>query len=255
MKKTLASILAVMLVCGMLLGSALAEKRTLTVFNWGDYIDESVLKIFEQETGIKVNYTTFDTNEKMWVKLEKRAPGAYDVIIPSDYMIERLIAMDMLAELDMSKIPNFANIIDWCKSTDYDPENKYSVAYMWGTVGILYDPEQVDGEIDSWGALFDPQYQYGVFMMDSIRDSFGIALTYLGYSLNDHSEEALDAARDLLVKQKEDGIVAGYLVDEAKDKMVAGEAAMALMWSGEAMYAIDLNEDLRYVVPKEGSNI
>ena len=258
-KNALVSILAILLACCVVMGcaSALADsqkQRTLTVFNWFDYIDEDVIKMFEQETGIKVTYTNFTTNEEMFVKLEKSA-GSYDVIFPSDYIIERMIKEDMLEELDMSKIPNAANLIDWCKSPDYDPEGKYSVAYMWGTVGILYDPDQVDGEIDSWGALIDPQYKYGVFMLDSIRDSFGVCLRYLGYSLNDHSEEALDAVKDLLIQQKNDNIVAGYLVDETKDKMVAGEAAMAVMWSGDAMYAIEENENLRYVIPKEGSNI
>ena len=224
------------------------------MFNWFDYIDEDVIKMFEQETGIKVNYTNFTTNEEMFAKLEKGS-GSYDVIFPSDYIIERMIKEDMLAELDLSKMPNVANLVDWCKKPDYDPDCKYSVAYMWGTVGILYNTEKVDGEVTSWSSLFDPAYERGVFMLDSIRDSFCVGLKYLGYSLNTQEEEALSAVKDLLLKQKEDGIVAGYLVDETKDKMIAGEAAMAVMWSGDALYAMEGNDKLAYVVPEEGSNV
>lgn len=257
MKKRLVSLLALALVLGLMVVSlsGCGEKSTtLTVFNWFDYIDEDVIKMFEQETGIKVNYTNFTTNEEMFAKLEKGS-GSYDVIFPSDYIIERMIKEDMLAELDLSKMPNVANLVDWCKKPDYDPDCKYSVAYMWGTVGILYNTEKVDGEVTSWSSLFDPAYERGVFMLDSIRDSFCVGLKYLGYSLNTQEEEALSAVKELLLKQKEDGIVAGYLVDETKDKMIAGEAAMAVMWSGDALYAMEGNDKLAYVVPEEGSNV
>ena len=257
MKKRLVSLLALALVLGLMVVSLSGcgkKATTLTVFNWFDYIDENVIKMFEQETGIKVNYTNFTTNEEMFAKLEKGS-GSYDVIFPSDYIIERMIKDDMLAELDLSKMPNVANLVDWCRKPDYDPDCRYSVAYMWGTVGILYNTELVDGEVTSWGSLFDPAYQRGVFMLDSIRDSFCVGLKYLGYSLNTQDEAALNAVKDLLLKQKEDGIVAGYLVDETKDKMIAGEAAMAVMWSGDALYAMDGNDKLAYVVPEEGSNV
>ena len=257
MKKRLVSLLALALVLGLMVVSlsGCGEKSTtLTVFNWFDYIDEDVIKMFEQETGIKVNYTNFTTNEEMFAKLEKGS-GSYDVIFPSDYIIERMIKEDMLAELDLSKMPNVANLVDWCKKPDYDPDCKYSVAYMWGTVGILYNTEKVDGEVTSWSSLFDPAYERGVFMLDSIRDSFCVGLKYLGYSLNTQDETALSAVKELLLKQKEDGIVAGYLVDETKDKMIAGEAAMAVMWSGDALYAMEGNDKLAYVVPEEGSNV
>ena len=257
MKKRLVSLLALAMVLGLMVVSlsGCGEKSTtLTVFNWFDYIDEDVIKMFEQETGIKVNYTNFTTNEEMFAKLEKGS-GSYDVIFPSDYIIERMIKEDMLAELDLSKMPNVANLVDWCKKPDYDPDCKYSVAYMWGTVGILYNTEKVDGEVTSWGSLFDPAYERSVFMLDSIRDSFCVGLKYLGYSLNTQDETALNAVKELLLKQKEDGIVAGYLVDETKDKMIAGEAAMAVMWSGDALYAMEGNDKLAYVVPEEGSNV
>lgn len=258
MKKRLVSLLALTLILGLMVVSlsGCGEKQTtITVFNCFDYIDEEVLKMFEQETGIKVNYVNFTTLEEMYAKLEKGS-GTYDVLVPSDYMIERLIKEDKLAELDLSKMPNVANLIDWCKTPDYDPEGKYSVAYMWGTVGILYDPAQVEGGVvTSWGSLFDEQYQRGVFMMDSIRDCFCVGIKYLGYPINTQDSEALNAVKELLIAQKESGVVAGYLVDETKDKMVAGEAAMAVMWSGDALYAMSANENLRYVVPQEGSNV
>lgn len=230
-----------------------SSTTSITVFNWFDYIDEDVIKAFEEETGIKVNYTNFTTNEEMFAKLEKGA-GAYDVLFPSDYIIERMIKQDMLAELDLSVMPNTANLIEWCKTPDYDPEGKYSVAYMWGTVGILYDTEKVN-EATSWGALFDERYQRDVFMIDSLRDCFLVGLKYLGYSSNSHDEPALNAVKELLLDQKNKNIVAGYLVDETKDKMIAGEAAMAVMWSGDALYAMAENENLKYVVPEEGSNV
>jgi len=152
-------------------------------------------------------------------------------------------------------MPNVANLLDWCKKPDYDPEGKYSVAYMWGTVGILYNTDMVDEEITGWSALFDPKYERNVFMLDSIRDSFCVGLKYLGHSLNTHEEAVLNQVKELLQQQKADNIVAGYLVDETKDKMIAGEAAMAVMWSGDAMYALSEADNLKYVIPEEGSNI
>ena len=256
MKKfvTLTALALVLILSALMLAGCGGEKApTITVFNWFDYIDEEVIRMFEAETGIKVNYTNFTTNEEMFAKLEKGA-GTYDVIFPSDYIIERMIEEGMLAELDLSVMPNVANLIEWCKTPDYDPEGKYSVAYMWGTVGILYDTTKIS-EAPDWSDLFDPQYQKSVFMMDSLRDSFMVGLKANGYSCNSHEAEALEAVKQLLIKQKKDGIVAGYLVDETKDKMIAGEAAMAVMWSGDALYAIAGNENLAYSVPSEGSNI
>ena len=226
----------------------------LTVFNWYDYIDPAAIELFEEETGISVKYCNFTTNEEMYTKLEAGA-GTYDVLFPSDYMIERMIQNDMLEELDVANMPNLANLIDRVKNPDYDPEGKYSVASMWGTLGILYNTEMVDGEITSWGALFDEKNAGNVIMMNSMRDTIGLALKYLGYSLNTRDEAELNAAKDVLVKQKQDKIECGYLLDETKDKMVGGEAAIGIVYSGDAQYAIEKNESLRYVVPEEGSNI
>ena len=236
------------------LGTASASAEELTVFNWFDYIDPAVIDLFEEETGITVKYVNFTTNEEMYTKLEAGA-GTYDVIFPSEYMIERMIAHDMLEELDLSAMPNFANVMDRLKDPSYDPGNKYSVPYMWGTLGYLYNSEMVDEELTSWSALFDEKYAGNVIMMNSMRDSIGLALKYLGYSMNTRSEAELNEAKDLLIKQKQDKIQCGYLLDETKDKMVGGEAAIGVVYSGDAQYAIEKNESLVYVVPEEGSNI
>lgn len=252
MKKMFAAVLSLVLVLSLSL-AALAEE-TITVFNWYDYIDEAVLDMFEQETGISVKYACFTTNEEMYAKLNAGA-GSYDVIFPSDYIIERMIKEDALEKLNKDNMPNVSGVIDWMQTPDYDPTGEYSVAYMWGTVGILYNTTYVDEPITSWKSMFDPAYKKDVFMLDSIRDTLGITLKMLGYSMNTKDPDQLEEAKNALIQQKADGIVKGYLVDETKDKMIAGEAAMALMWSGDALYAMEGSEDLAYVVPEEGSNV
>lgn len=272
--KKIALLLCLALMLGMLTGcgsktadesaapaksaSAADEKAAsdveLTVFNWYDYIDPAAIELFEEETGIKVKYVNFTTNEEMYTKIEAGA-GTYDVLFPSEYMIERMIANDMLAELDLSAIPNYANILESLKDPSYDPGNLHSIPYMWGTLGILYNTEMVEEEITSWASLFDSKYAGNVIMMNSMRDTVGLALKYLGHSMNTRSEEELTAAKEILVKQKQDKIESGYLLDETKDKMVGGEAAMAVIYSGDAQYAIEKNEKLKYVIPDEGSNI
>ena len=251
MKKILFSLLLLLILCCAV--TALAQE-VVNVFNWEDYINEDVLDMFEEETGIKVNMMNFTTNEDMLVKV-RNSPQSFDVVFPSDYAIERLISEDLLAELNFGNIPNLMYIDENLLHPDYDPGNLYSVPYMWGTVGILYNTTMVTEPVTSWSVLFDPQYQKNVLMLDSPRDSIGLALKYLGYSMNTRDPLELYAAKDLLIRQKKDGIVKAYLVDETKDKMVAGEAALAVVWSGDAQYAIELNEHLAYAVPAEGSNI
>lgn len=249
MKKLLCILFAMLLI--PLCASA---EEVVNVFNWEDYIDEAVIQLFQEETGIKVNYMNFTTNEDMIVQVEAN-PGAFDLCFPSDYIVERMLAKDMLAEINFDNVPNMAYTMENLLNPAYDPTNAYSVPYMWGTVGILYNTKMVDDPVDSWAILWDTKYQNNVFMLDSIRDSMGITLKYLGYSMNTRDVPSLMAAKQKLIEQKQIGMVKAYQVDETKDKMVAGEAALALMWSGDAQYAIDLNEDLAYVVPKEGSNI
>lgn len=233
-------------------GCAGSDKVTLTVYNWGDYIDETVVEDFREKYDINVIYDTFSTNEDMYVKL-KSGGSNYDVIFPSDYMIKRLINEDMLQKVDMSNIPNYKNIGDRFKSLNYDPQNEYSVPYMWGTVGILYNKTMVDELVDSWDILWNPKYEKNIFMLDSQRDSIGITLKKLGYSLNTRDEGELEVAKQALIEQKP--LVLSYVGDEVKDKMISGEAALAVVWSGDAIYMMWENEDLAYAVPKEGTNL
>ncbi len=251
MKKVLAILVALMTLLAAL--PALAAEE-VNVFNWEDYICDDAIKLFETETGIKVNYMRFTTNEDMLVQV-RADPTNYDVIFPSDYIIERLISEDLLEELDFANIPNADLTLDWLETPSYDPEMKYSVPYMWGTVGILYNTTMVKEPITSWTAMWDEDYKDNVFMMDSIRDTIGVTLKMLGYSMNTRETDALNAVKDKLSEPKKLGIVKAYQVDETKDKMIAGEAVMGLMWSGDAAYAIGYNEDLAYVVPDEGSNV
>lgn len=249
------SIFAWVLVLLLALGAvASADKGVVNVYNWEDYIDRKVLDLFTQETGIKVNYMAFTTNEDMMVQVEA-SPSSFDVVFPSDYCVERLIKLDLLEKINYDNVSSVKEIDPNLLNTDYDPTNEYSVPYMWGTVGILYNVKMVEEPVTSWGILWDSKYANNIFMLDSYRDSLGITLKYMGESMNSRDPLALEKAKDLLIEQKQAGLVKAYQVDETKDKMVAGEAALAVMWSGDAQYAIDLNEDLAYAVPEEGSNI
>ena len=184
-----------------------------------------------------------------------KSGASYDVVFPSDYIIERMIAEDLLVELDKSKLTNFENIYDWMQTPDYDPTSTYSIPYMWGTVGVLYNIDMTGEEITSWHQLFDTKYENQVCMMDSIRDTIGVTLKMLGYSINTRSEDELNAAKEALIKQRADGIVMAYGVDDIKDKLINGECAIGLVWSGDAVYAMGYNDSLRYSVPTEGSNV
>jgi len=252
MKKWIALIL---MACMLIPTASFAESTGIVnIFNWEDYIDEQTLEMFTAETGIKVNYMNFTTNEDMLVQVEA-TPSAFDVVFPSDYAVERMVSLGLLEKIDFTNVPNVSQILPELRNASYDPTGEYGVPYMWGTVGILYNTKMVTEPVDSWSILWNIQYKNNVFMMDSIRDTMGITLKYLGESMNTRDPIALEKAKDLLIQQKRDGIVKAYQVDETKDKMVAGEAALALMWSGDAQYAIDLNPDLAYAVPKEGSNV
>lgn len=247
-------------ICALVLSLILAlslcacgdTRETITVYNWGDYIAPGVVDKFEEETGIRVVYETFEMNEDMYTKL-KNSNNSYDVIIPSDYIIERMIDEDMLEKIDFANVPNFEKIDTEFKNPSFDPKNEYSVPYMWGTLGILYNKTMVNGTIDSWGALFDEQYADNIIMMNSQRDAIGMTLKYLGYSLNESSPEALSKVKDKLIKQSP--LVLTWVVDEVKDKMIGGEGALALVYMGDAVYCKGYNSDLEYVIPKEGSNI
>ena len=250
--KKLALVLALVLCCSVLLVPTAMAEEVVNVYNWYDYMDERVFDLFYQETGIKVNCMYFTTNEDMMVQV-RVSPGAYDVVFPSDYCVERMIEEGLLAEINFDNVPHFKYILDNLKNPDYDPENKYSVPFMWGTVGILYNTTKVDEPVDSWGILWDEKYAKEIFMLDSIRDTMGLTLKYLGYSMNTRDPQQLKEATQKLIDQK--ALVKAYQVDETKDKMAAGEGALGVVWSGDALYAMDLNEALAYAVPKEGSNV
>lgn len=247
-------LICILLLLAMMLPLCASAQEVVNVFNWEDYIDESVLEQFEQETDIHVNYMRFTTNEDMMVQVEAN-PGAFDVVFPSDYMVERMLKKGLLAEINYDNIPNAKYILENLRNPDYDPNGAHSIPYMWGTVGILYNTKMVDEPVTSWGILWDSKYANNVFMIDSIRDSMGVTLKYLGHSVNSRDIIALEAAKEKLLEQKKAGIVKAYQLDQTKDKMVIGEAALAVMWSGDAQYAIDLNSDLAYAVPMEGSNV
>lgn len=231
-----------------------SKNGQVIVYNWGEYIDPEIIDLFEEETGIDVIYEEFETNEIMYPKIQSGAI-AYDVVCPSDYMIQRMIENDLLAEINYDHIPNLKYIGDnYMKmSRQFDPENKYSVPYLWGTVGILYNKKMVDKPVDSWGILWDKKYEDSILMQDSVRDAFAVALKYLGYSLNSTDLDELEAAKNLLIEQKP--LVQAYVIDQVRDKMIGGEAALGVMYSGEALYCQQENPDLDYVIPKEGTNI
>lgn len=230
------------------------KNGSVYVYNWGEYIDPDVIDMFEEETGIKVIYNEFEQNEDMY-PIVKTGSVNYDVVCPSDYMIEKMIGEGLLEEINYDNIPNAANLDPtYLKSAEeFDPGNKYSVPYTWGTVGILYNKTMVDEPIDSWSVLFDEKYKDDILMIDSVRDAFMIALTYLGYDSNSTNEAELDEARDLLKAQYP--LVQAYVIDQVRDKMIGEEAALGVIYSGEAIFTQRENENLEYVVPKEGSNV
>jgi spermidine/putrescine transport system substrate-binding protein len=235
----------------MFTACAQEDKVVLNVYNWGDYIDEDIFELFEEETGIKINYETYATNEEMYTKI-KKGGTKYDLAIPSEYMIEKMIREEMLEKIDLSKIPNFVNIDEDFKNLSFDPENAYSVPYFWGTVGIIYNTELIDEPIESWNVLWDEKYAGQFTMMDSQRDSIMVALKKLGYSMNTKNLDELEEAKQLLIEQKP--MVLAYVGDNVKDMLISGEAAMAVVWSGEASAVIQEYDEFEYVLPVEGSN-
>ena len=229
--------------------------KTLTVLNYGKYIDESVIQNFEKETGIDIKYEEYESPEEMYTKYKAGAID-YDVICTSEYIIQKLISEGEVLEQDYSSLSNYGNLdTDILKlAQSYDPNNTYTVPYFYGTLGICYDTTKVtEEEVSSWDCLWDKAHKNEIIMMNSVRDSFAPALKKLGYSLNDTSESHLQEALRLLDKQFP--IVYAYFVDEIGDEMISGNAHMALVYSGEAGYAMDYNENLAYCVPKDGSNL
>ena len=266
-----AGALAALMTAGLLTGcggsgknGSSGDDNKLYVYNWGEYIDESVIDDFEKETGIQVVYDVFETNEEMYPVIE--AGGvSYDVVCPSDYMIQKMIENNLLAEINFDNIPNYKEIgqeyLDISKG--FDPENKYSVPYCWGTMGILYNTQMIE-ELGvpaptKWADLWDERLEGEILMQNSVRDAFMVALKELGYSMNTTDEAELQEAKKLLLAQKP--LVQAYVVDQVRDKMLNGEAAVGVIYSGELLYlqeeaeTLNLDYDLEYVLPEEGTNI
>lgn len=255
--------LITLLLCGTLCMISLAgcgssksgENGEVYVYNWGEYIDPETITMFEEETGIKVIYDEFDTNEAMYPKVEAGS-SAYDIICPSDYMVQKMIENDLLQELNFDHMPNAkANIGAqyYEQATEFDPGNKYCIPYCWGTVGILYNKTMVDEPVNSWSILWNEKYADNILMQDSVRDAFMVALKLNGYSMNTMKEDELQTAKQALIDQKP--IVQAYVIDQVRDKMIGGEAALGVIYSGEAIYTQRENPDLEYVVPEEGTNV
>jgi len=251
MKKCKVLLLAAMMVLSLFAVTSCGGGEKLYVFNCADYIDPDILKEFKKETGITVVYSMFDSNEAMYAKV--KASGGYDVLFPSDYMIERMMQEGMLQKINMDNVPNAANIGDQFKGLAHDPTNEYAVTYMWGTLGIMYNKTKVTEPVDSWDILWDPAYAGQIFIYDSQRDLLGAALKRLGYSLNTHDMNELTAARDSLIAQKL--LVQAYLTDSIKDSMISNQGALALTYSGDAVVCYQENQDLAFSIPKEGSNL
>ena len=253
-------IFALLLAFAMLLGclcttgcsSQGGENGVVNVYNWGEYIDEELLDQFEAETGIKVNYDTFASNESLYSILSSGSAN-YDVIIPSDYMISRLISEDMLEPLNFDNIPNFRYIDQAYKGLEYDPQGLYSVPYTWGTVGIIYNTTMLDYVPDSWSVLWDEDLRGQILMFNNSRDALGIALKYCGYSMNTTDPEEITQATDLLIQQKP--IVQAYVMDQIFDKLEGGEAIVGPYYAGDAIIMMEENPDLAFAFPKEGTNL
>ena len=239
------------------------EDNKLNVYNWGEYIDEDVIAQFEDETGIQVVYDVFETNEEMYPVIEAGAVK-YDVVCPSDYMIQRMAQNNLLSEINFDNVPNYKEIgqeyLDISKG--FDPENKYSVPYCWGTMGIIYNTKRLE-ELGvpaptKWSDLWDERLSGEILMQNSVRDAFTVALKMEGYSLNSTNPDELAKARDLLIEQKP--LVQAYVIDQVRDKMIGGEAAVGVIYSGEMLYIQEavadqgLDYDLEYVIPEEGTN-
>lgn len=230
-----------------------ASKDSITVYNWGEYIDTDLITQFEKETGIKVTYETFDSNEGMMGKIEQGGTS-YDITMPSEYMIEMMKEKDLLLPLDYSKIPNIKNIDPYFLDLPFDPSNKYSLPYFWGTVGIAYNSSLLEGQtFEEWDDLWNPTLTQQVILVDSARETIGMGLNSLGYSLNSTDLDELREATDKLKTLSPN--IKAVIGDEVTQLMINGEAAISLTWSGQAADMMYENEDIDYIVPEEGSNL
>ncbi|MEK4484947.1 ABC transporter substrate-binding protein [Psychrobacillus sp. FSL H8-0484] len=261
MKDILRASIAILIVCIVLFivndyldkSSGKASSDTVTIFNWGEYIDPDLIAQFEEESGYRVVYETFDSNEAMMTKIEQGGTS-YDIAVPSEYAIEKMKENDLLLPIDHTKIPNLKNIDPYFLDLSFDPKNKYSIPYFWGTVGIVFNPTLLDGQtFESWETLWDPSLRGQVLLVDGAREVIGMGLNSLGYSLNSTNEKELHEALEKLKKLSPN--IKAIIGDEVTQLMINEEAAVALTWSGQAADMMSENEELDYAVPKEGSNL
>ena len=261
MKEITRSVIAIILVCIALFfvndylnkSSGNASDDAVTIYNWGEYIDPELLNQFEEESGYRVVYETFDSNEAMMTKIEQGGTS-YDIAVPSEYAIETMKENDLLLPIDHSKIPNLTNIDPYFLDLSFDPKNKYSIPYFWGTVGVVYNPALLDGQtFESWEALWDPSLKGQILLVDGSREVIGMGLNSLGYSLNSTDEDELQEALSKLNKLTPN--VKAIIGDEVTQLMVNEEAAVALTWSGQAADMMWENEELDFSIPQEGSNL
>ncbi|MCR8967399.1 ABC transporter substrate-binding protein [Streptococcus zalophi] len=261
MRKLYVFLTGILAIIGILLGLSLIMKHEsggsqnddkLVIYNWGDYVDPDLLEKFTEETGIKVEYETFDSNEAMYTKI-KQGGTSYDLAVPSDYMIDKMIKEELIVPLDKSKITGFENIGTEFLDKSFDPKNKYSIPYFWGTVGIVYNVDMVEDEPRHWEDLWRKEYQNDIMLVDGAREVIGFGLNTFSYSLNTKDmmelNQVVEKLNDLTPNIK------AIVGDEMKGYLIQEDAAIGITFSGEASEMLDANENLRYVVPSEGSNI
>ena len=266
MKKLLPAALGALLVLSGLTGCGSSSEPavdpvekygsdTLKLFTWGEYLGENVISDFEEQFGVNVIIEYFDSNEMMYTKLQ--GGDSYDVLVPSDYMIQRLIAEDMLQPIDKSLIPNMEVLTDGVKNLAFDPENEYSVPYFWGTVGLVYNTQNVPAELieeQGWDILKNTDYAGDIYMYDSERDSFMVALKSLGYSMNTEDDAEIEEAYQWLLELN-DTMDPAYVTDEVIDNMMNGTKDIAVVYSGDAAVVLDENPDMDFFMPEEGTNV
>ena len=249
--KISALICSLVLTFGLFAGCQKSDKKTINVLNYGENIADGIIDEFEDKYNVKVNYKTFDDMETMYIEVASGKTN-WDAILVADYMADRMIQEGLLQKIDKDNIPNLQEMNESDMGQPYDPNNDYTVPYMNGTIGIIYNKDLVDDTVDSWDIMWNEKYKKQIFVLDAQRDAIGMALKKLGYSLNTTDEKELEEAKNLLIEQKP--LVLKYGADEVKDLMTSGEAAIAMIWSGEGLTLADENENLEYVIPKEGAN-
>ncbi|MCR1950280.1 spermidine/putrescine ABC transporter substrate-binding protein [Clostridium sp. DSM 100503] len=254
MKKSIkisALICSMIFIFALFTGCKKSDKKTINVLNYGENIAEGIIEEFEEKYNVKVNYKTFDDMETMYIEVSS-GKTKWDAILVADYMADRMIQEGLLQKIDKDKIPNLKEMNESDMGQPYDPNNDYTVPYMNGTIGIIYNKDLVNETVDSWDIMWNEKYKKQIFVLDAQRDAIGMALKKLGYSLNTTNEKELEEAKNLLIEQKP--LVLKYGADEVKDLMTSGEASIAMIWSGEGLTLADENENLEYVIPKEGAN-